>query len=46
MDCEATSRAVSVCPPLVGIARLEGLAQRDAREEQKLIALRVEAKNL
>jgi NosR/NirI family nitrous oxide reductase transcriptional regulator len=46
MDCEATYRAPKVCPPLVGIARLEGLPKLEPRDEQKLVVLRNEARDV
>jgi NosR/NirI family nitrous oxide reductase transcriptional regulator len=46
MDCEATSRTPTVCPPLVGITRLESLERRSPRDEQKLVTLRTDARNM
>jgi len=46
MDCEATYRNESVCPPLVGIARLTARGELGAREREKLEVLHDEARDL
>lgn len=46
MDCEATYRDASRCPPLIGIARLEGLPQLSERDEEKLARFRVEVRDV
>jgi len=43
MDCEATYRNASVCPPLIGITRIEQLPSPDERDRRKLAELRREA---
>lgn len=46
MDCEATYRNESVCPPLVGIARLSVLPELTARQQEKLESLRADARDV
>jgi len=46
MDCEATYRNDLVCPPLVGIARLEGKAVLTPQDEEKLVRLRIELRDV
>ncbi len=46
MECEAIYRAPKVCPPLIGIARLEATTLLDERQEQKLASLRAVAKKI
>lgn len=46
MDCEATYRNEEVCPPLVGIARLEGLEVLTPRDQEKLVKLRIEVRDV
>ncbi len=40
MDCEATYRNEEVCPPLIGITRLETRGKLSHREQDKLVTLR------
>jgi NosR/NirI family nitrous oxide reductase transcriptional regulator len=42
MDCEATYRDASRCPPLVGLARLEGKSELAPRDQEKIIQLRID----
>lgn len=46
MDCEATYRAPKVCPPLVGITRLDGMEILGPRDEEKLAALQAQARDV
>ena len=46
MDCEATYRDAERCPPLIGIARLEGQSALTPRDEDKLVRLRIEVADL
>ena len=46
MDCEATYRNDTVCPPLIGIRRLEALPVRTAKDEEKLVRFRVEVRDV
>ena len=45
MDCEATYRNETVCPPLVGIARLEG-RELGARDREKLDLLQIKVRDV
>jgi NosR/NirI family nitrous oxide reductase transcriptional regulator len=46
MECEATYRDDTTCPPLVGIERLMSKVERTKREEEKLLSLREDAKKV
>lgn len=46
MECEAVYRNDQVCPPLIGITRLEAVTDRTPRQETKLGELRGEAQDL
>jgi NosR/NirI family nitrous oxide reductase transcriptional regulator len=46
MDCEAVYRNVEVCPPLLGITRLEGRADLTDREQAKWADLQRKAEDL
>jgi NosR/NirI family nitrous oxide reductase transcriptional regulator len=46
MDCEATYRNEMVCPPLVGIARLESRDELGGREREKLDLLQIEVRDV
>jgi NosR/NirI family nitrous oxide reductase transcriptional regulator len=45
MDCEATYRNETVCPPLVGIARLEG-RELGTRDREKLDLLQIKVRDV
>jgi NosR/NirI family nitrous oxide reductase transcriptional regulator len=45
MDCEATYRNETVCPPLIGIARLEG-RELGARDREKLDLLQIKVRDV
>jgi NosR/NirI family nitrous oxide reductase transcriptional regulator len=46
MDCEAVYRNEEVCPPLVGIRRLEARDGLRPADEEKLVRLRIEARDV
>jgi len=46
MDCEATYRNETVCPPLVGISRLSVRDELTAKQEAKLEALRADSRDV
>jgi NosR/NirI family nitrous oxide reductase transcriptional regulator len=46
MDCEATYRNPGVCPPLLGITRLETVPSPSSREQNKLSELRREMEDV
>ena len=46
MECEATYRTPTVCPPLIGVQRLEVLHETTPRQREKLSQLRVELEDV
>ncbi len=42
MECEATYNDEKTCPPLVGLAMLEGRTNLSPRDEQKISKLRID----
>jgi NosR/NirI family nitrous oxide reductase transcriptional regulator len=46
MDCEATYRNEKVCPPLIGITRLETRGNLSDREQAKLVTLRADVRDI
>lgn len=46
MDCEATYRNHQVCPPLIGIDRLQAKPELTARDRERLDRLRAEARDV
>jgi NosR/NirI family nitrous oxide reductase transcriptional regulator len=46
MDCEATYRNEEVCPPLVGLARLGAKDTLTPHDEERLVRLRIEVRDL
>jgi len=46
MDCEATYRNPQVCPPLLGISRLEAKPALSERDREKLAELQLQARDV
>jgi NosR/NirI family nitrous oxide reductase transcriptional regulator len=45
MECEANYRDAAVCPPLIGITRLESIDGLSVKQQEKLEELRVEVRD-
>jgi NosR/NirI family nitrous oxide reductase transcriptional regulator len=46
MDCEATYRNEKVCPPLIGITKLETRGNLSDRQQAKLVTLRADVRDI